>query len=104
MTYWELLYIAYSCLGDFTAIGLPVRPVPEPLRPLAASVRAGDGAPLCRAIPQIERHGQRSIAEQRVKALGRGSSARLRWCQKFRCWDKTILWNDRLVVDGREIE
>ncbi len=104
MTYYELAFIAWACIGDISVFRLSARPVPEHLRPLTATVRIGEAPPACRAVIQIERPLNREAADRRIKALGPIASPRLRWCQRFRCWDREIVWKDRLVIDGREIK
>lgn len=103
MTYFELSFIVWACLGDFNALGLAGRPIPAPARPLLATVQIGGGAPACRAVIQIERPLNREAADRRIKALGQIAAPSLRWCERFRCWPREIVWKERLVIDGREI-
>ena len=105
MTYFELLFVAWGCLGDSSVpvLGLSVKPIPAAARPLLAGFRVGSAEPICRPRPELERFPTRAAAERRIVELGPGAAPRLRWCQRFRCWDRTIEWKGRLVVDGREI-
>jgi len=102
MTYYELSYIAWVCLGDLSALGFSVRPIPEQLRPLAAFVNIG-GAPYCRAVIQLERPLNRTAAERLIKEVGPTAAPSLRWCERFRCWPRKIIWGESLTVDGRKI-
>jgi hypothetical protein len=106
MKTWEVLFLAWSCLADgrLPLIGLSIRPLPEELRPAAAAVALAGAGPLCRARPEIERHPSRAAAERRIKVLGQVAAPRLRYCERFRCWDREVRWTDRLVVDGKEVK
>jgi hypothetical protein len=105
MNYFELLFVSWSCLGDASIAGLQVRPVPEQFRPLAASVMvAAANRPLCLPVPELERPLTRERAERRIKELGRGAAPRLRFCSRFKCWDREVRWGQTLFVDGREIK
>lgn len=106
MTYFELLFVAWGCLGDSRVpiLGLSVRPIPDAVRPLLAGIRVGSADPICQPRPEIERFTARAAAERRITELGQGAAPRLRWCQRFKCWEKSIDWKGRLVVDGREVK
>jgi hypothetical protein len=104
VSYFEVLFVTWACLGDFALMGKAVRPVPEPLRPLAAAVKLGSGAPLCRIEPQKEAIPARPAALARVKALGPGAAPRLRWCRGFRCWERAVEWRPSLYVDGEVVK
>lgn len=104
MTHYEVLFVAWACLGDLSVLGRPIRPVAEPLRPVAAAVRLGEGAPLCRIEPQIERFPARRDALRRLLELGPGAAPRLRWCRAWKCWPKDVAWKPELFVDGAEIK
>ncbi len=105
MTYFEVLFVGWACLGDSRVPVLgSIRPIPEAARPALAAFRLSTGGPACRPVPQIERFPVKIEAERRIVALGQGAAPRLRWCQRFRCFERSIVWTDRLVIDGREIK
>ena len=105
MTYFELLFVVWNCLGDARVPVLgSVRPIPEAARPLLAAVRLASGSPVCAPRATLERYPVRAEAEARVKALGPGAAPRLRWCRGWRCQDWEILWKDRLIINSREIK
>ena len=89
MTHFEVLYVVWNCLG------LQGNLVPYSVRPLAAAIRVGN----CYAVPQIERHSNREVAERRVYELGPQTYARLRWCQRMKCWDRKLLWEPSLKIE-----
>jgi len=103
MTYFELAWITWACAGDITALGLQVRPIPDSMRPLAAAVSLGRSAPVCRAVIEIERPLNRTAAERLIKEIGPTAAPSLRWCERFRCWPRKIIWGESLTVDGRKI-
>ena len=100
MSYFELAFMAFACVGDigYSWIGLSISPIPDRLRPLAATVG------VCSVAPGIERFTVRAAADRRIKELGPAPAPRLKWCKNFKCWDREIRWSDRLVIDGREIK
>ena len=104
MTYFEIIFVGWACLGDVGFLGLKLRPVPDAMRPLAAAVGVVGADPLCRMVPEIERASSRQAMENRVRDLGQVAAPRLRWCQKFKCHDRKIEWGKSLIVDGKEIK
>lgn len=98
MTFWELAFVSWVCLGDWRVLGLSGAAIPASARPAAAAVG------LCRVRPEVERHPARAAAERRVLELGPSAAPRLRWCQRLKCFDREIVWKDRAVIDGRTME
>jgi len=55
------------------------------------------------AVIEIERPLNRTAAERLIKEIGPTAAPSLRWCEKFRCWPRKIIWGESLTVDGRKI-
>lgn len=100
--YFLVLWVSWSCQGDASMLGLKVRPVPEALRPAAAAL-AVSGRPVCWPVPESTYLAGREAADRKVRDLGPLAGARLRWCQRLKCWDKPVEWRPELHVDGRKI-
>ena len=104
MTYLQLFFITYVCLGDVGFLGLAAKPLPQPLRPAASLIQIGKYQPLCYSVFNMERPLTIEKAKKRIRELGPSGLPKLQWCEKFKCWDRDIKWGDRLFVDGQEVK
>jgi len=86
MTFFEVAFIGYVCLGDISLFGFKRVTIPPAARPAAAAVG------LCKAEPKVERWPSKREAHRRIVALGQFAEPRLKWCENFRCWDRRITW------------
>lgn len=101
ISYWMAAWIGFVCVGDIDVLGIQVRPVPAELRAAAVLIAPPPKRkPICRAVPRVVLTASRAEAVRLVKAAGAGGEPQLRWCQRLRCWEKSVEWRPDLFVDG----
>lgn len=101
ISYWVAVWVGFVCVGDMDVLGVQVRPVPAELRAAAVLIAPPPRRkPICRAVPRAVLTASRAEAVRLIKDAGPGGEAHLRWCQRLRCWEKTIEWRPDLHVNG----
>ncbi len=101
--YFLILWVSWSCQGDQTVLGLKIRPIPAPVRSVAASL-AVSGRPVCWPVPEASYLANREEAARKVRDLGPTAGARVSWCQRLRCYPKPVEWRPELYFDGKAVK